>query len=91
MFIAFYVNLTIQTKLYFDVKKIDVDVQDARQKLFNFYDLLLTHVDFKEVDMIDFHELKKRVKNQRKSKKVVNFVILSNNFQFLDLLFAKDS
>ena len=30
MFIILYVNLMIQTKLYFNIKKIDVDVQNAR-------------------------------------------------------------
>ena len=91
MFIILYVNLTIQTKLYLDIKKIDVDVQDARQKLFNFYDLFFIHVDFEKVDMIDFHELKERIKNQRKSKKVMNSVVFSNNFQSFDLSSAKNN
>ena len=80
MFTTFYVNLTIQTKLYFDVKKIDVDVQNARQKLFNFYDFFLIHVNFEKVNMIDFHEFKERAKNQRKLKKIVNSAVFSNNF-----------
>ena len=78
-------------KLYFIVKKVDVDVQNARQKLFNFYNLFFIHADFEEINMIDFYELKERVKNSRKSKKIVNFAVLSNNFQSLNLFSAKDN
>ena len=70
----------IQTKLYFDVKFSDVDLHDARQKLLDFYDLFLTYNDLVEVDKTDFFEFKERIKSQRKSKKVVNFAVLADNF-----------
>ena len=89
--LTFYVNLTIQTKLYLDVKFSDVDLHDARQKLFNFYDFFFIHNDLVEVDKIDFFKLKERIKSQRKSKKVVNSAVFANNFQFLEFSSSKDN
>ena len=53
----------IQTKLYFDVKFFNVNLHDARQKLFDFYNLFFIYNNFVEVDKIDFFELKEKIKN----------------------------
>lgn len=86
-----YVNLAIETKLYVDTVEINQEALDARQRLLRFYDLLLTHENFNDVDKSEFCELTKRYRNDRKKIKKKDNNMLSESYVSVDRSSKKTS
>ena len=69
LFLAIYINLAVEVKLYLDQRAAQTAVADARQRLLRFYDTIPIHADFAEVDKAQFKELNRRYRNDRKKNK----------------------
>lgn len=88
MYSDIYINIIIHVKLFMNVKNISEE-ENERIKLLQFYDLLLTHSDFKNIDKNDFYEVQKKIKNQRRQRKMLNVKLLEQ-FSFLDFSSVKE-
>ncbi len=60
------------------------EILNACARLLRFYDLLLTHENYSEVNKSDFYQLTKRYRNDRKKAKERDIKILANSYVSLD-------
>lgn len=67
--IGLYVGLAVETKVYLDAEIYGRGKKDSREHLLAFYDQLPSADDFRNVDKSDFHEVIRRVKDQKRRKK----------------------
>ena len=56
-YIAVYINLAIKTKFFLNAKNIGDYPATARERLFDFYNFLLTREEFRDVKKKDFFKL----------------------------------
>lgn len=80
LFLAIFVNLAIETKLYVDANKAGFEALGARQKLVKFYNQIPTAEQIDEVEKSDFKELKQRFRNQRSAKTDDNNALMQECF-----------
>lgn len=70
-FLAIYVNLAVETKLYVDAANEGSGEKDLREKLMKFYNCIPTAAEFAEVDKADFKELNQCFSNRHTSNMAV--------------------
>ena len=88
--LAIYVNLIIEIKLFLNVVKNDEkNMQNARIRLLNFYDDIFFHENFKQIDKLNFKQLRKRYRNQHDFSNSKKNKILKKCFTFFDLFSSK--
>jgi hypothetical protein len=78
--IGLYVGLAVETKVYLDAEIHGRGKKDAREHLLAFYDQLPSADDFRNVDKSDFHEVFKRVRNDKRKRKERDLSALQQSY-----------
>jgi hypothetical protein len=78
--IGLYVGLAVETKVCLDAEIHGRGKKDAREHLLAFYDQLPSADDFRNVDKSDFHEVFKRVRNDKRKRKERDLSALQQSY-----------